>query len=493
MQGHKRGSLPYPFRSGKATSFRVWLARKKEGLQQPGPRILCGQAPTQRKCLFIVLDSGLWQLVPASLANPSQGSAQHGYCQAGLCLPLGGKAAKPCSTLSLREGTSELEHFLEFRGVSKFFGKTKAVDHVDLAVQRGEIFSLLGPSGCGKTTLLRMVAGFEKPDSGSILLNGEDITHVPPHRRKVNTIFQNYALFPHMSVRHNIAFGPKTAKWSKAETDQAVDHMLHLVQLAEHAEKRISQLSGGQKQRVAIARALILKPQVLLLDEPLAALDLKLRQHMLMELDQIHDEVGITFLFVTHDQGEAMSLSDRIAVMNKGRIEQIGTPSQIYEAPHSSFVAAFIGDANFLDGTVANLVQNDYSSLRIKGFPDLICFNDKRMEQGKPVHWIIRPEKIGISAEEPSNPHPLLNRVQGVVEDVVYLGSQTKFWVQVEEKRIMVLQQHRRFLLDEKPIKWGDSVHLFWHADDGYMLDSFQPEDQADDSKWVSPSASIRP
>jgi spermidine/putrescine transport system ATP-binding protein len=354
--------------------------------------------------------------------------------------------------------------------VCKKFGKATAVDSVDLQIHRGEIFSLLGPSGCGKTTLLRMVAGFEQPDSGSIWLDGEDITAVPANHRKVNTIFQNYALFPHMSVRDNIAFGPKVAHWKRSEIQDSVDRMLHLVQLSDHADKRTSQLSGGQKQRVAIARALILKPRVLLLDEPLAALDLKLRQHMLIELDRIHDEVGITFLFVTHDQGEAMSLSDRMAVMRAGRIEQLGSPAEIYEAPRSSFVAAFIGDANFLEGTVAELLSRDYCSLKVAGFPSLTCFNDRRIDLGKPVHLIIRPEKFAISLDAPAS-GPQINSLRGVVEDVVYLGSQTKYWVRVENRRIMVLQQQRRFLLDEKPIRWGDSVHLWWHADDGFMMD----------------------
>lgn len=382
-----------------------------------------------------------------------------------------------------------MQAILEFRGVCKKFGKATAVDEVNLQIHRGEIFSLLGPSGCGKTTLLRMVAGFEQPDSGSIWLDGEDITAVPANHRKVNTIFQNYALFPHMSVRDNIAFGPKVARWKRGEIQDAVDRMLHLVQLSDHADKRTSQLSGGQKQRVAIARALILKPRVLLLDEPLAALDLKLRQHMLIELDRIHDEVGITFLFVTHDQGEAMSLSDRMAVMKAGRIEQLGTPAEIYEAPRSSFVAAFIGDANFLEGEVAELLSKDYCSLKVPGFPSLTCFNDRRIDQGKPVHLIIRPEKFGISPDAPAA-DPQINCLCGVVEDVIYLGSQTKYWVRVENRRIMVLQQQRRFLLDEKPIRWGDSVHLWWHADDGFMMDG---DGQENDTLSMEPELSGAP
>ena len=259
--------------------------------------------------------------------------------------------------------------FLEFRQVSKNFGSICAVDGVSLEIKRGEFFSLLGPSGCGKTTLLRIAAGFEQPDKGQVLLDGEDITKLPPNKRKVNTIFQSYALFPHLTVWDNIAFGLNMAKRPKKEIDEEVERMLHLIQMDDQAHKKPTQLSGGQKQRVAVARALINQPQVLLLDEPLAALDLKLRQRMLIELDLIHDEVGITFLYVTHDQGEAMSLSDRIAVMDTGRIEQIGTPAEIYEAPRTSFVAAFIGDTNFLEGKVAEIVCARLQPADNRGLP----------------------------------------------------------------------------------------------------------------------------
>ncbi len=262
-----------------------------------------------------------------------------------------------------------MTEFLVFENVSKYFGATRAADQISLSIKKGEFFSLLGPSGCGKTTLLRILAGFENPDTGRVLLDGLDITSLPPHRRQVNTIFQNYALFPHLTVRENIAFGLRIAKRPKAEIETEVDRMLSLIQMEDQAHKRPDQISGGQKQRVAIARALVNKPQVLLLDEPLAALDLKLRQRMLIELDLIHDEVGITFLYVTHDQGEAMSLSDRIAVMNDGKIEQIGSPAEIYEAPRSSFVAAFIGDTNFFEGEVNELVDNDYSRAQNRWLP----------------------------------------------------------------------------------------------------------------------------
>jgi spermidine/putrescine transport system ATP-binding protein len=366
--------------------------------------------------------------------------------------------------------------FLEFQDVSKSFGAIRAVDHVSFSVKRGEFFSLLGPSGCGKTTLLRLVAGFEQPDTGRILLDGQDITQLPPHHRTVNTVFQNYALFPHLSLRDNIAFGLRVAGRPRREIDAEVARMLKLIQMEDQAYKKPDTISGGQKQRVAVARALINKPRVLLLDEPLAALDLKLRQRMLLELDLIHDQVGITFLYVTHDQTEAMSLSDRIAVMKDGRIEQVGTPTEVYEAPQTSFVAAFIGDTNFFDCTVAETLSDDYCRLSVDGFGAVLCYNDKQKRAGERVHLSIRPEKFRISAEPPER-GDMINRVEGQVEDIIYSGNHTKFWVRSGTHRISIYQQHRRFHLDEKPIRWGDSVWVWWYADGGYMLETYNPQD----------------
>jgi spermidine/putrescine transport system ATP-binding protein len=363
-----------------------------------------------------------------------------------------------------------LADFLIFENVSKNFGQTRAADGVSLSINKGEFFSLLGPSGCGKTTLLRILAGFEQPDCGRVLLDGEDITALPPHKRKVNTIFQNYALFPHLTVWENIAFGLRISGRPKRETEEEVGQMLRLIQMEDQAEKRPDQISGGQKQRVAIARALINRPQVLLLDEPLAALDLKLRQRMLIELDLIHDQVGITFLYVTHDQGEAMSLSDRIAVMDRGRIEQVGGPAEIYEAPRSSFVAAFIGDTNFFEGEVVEGPEDDYSRLRIEGFPDVLCFNDKKIGKGNPVSLSIRPEKFVISREEPAA-DACHNKMRARVEDVIYLGTHTRYWVRIKDRRLAVFRQHSRSLLDEKPIRWNEDVWIIWHAEDGFMLE----------------------
>ncbi len=367
--------------------------------------------------------------------------------------------------------------FLEFQGIVQSFGKVKAVDDVSLGIKQGEVFSLLGPSGCGKTTLLRICAGFQRPQSGRVILNGQDITDLPPEKRKVNTVFQNYALFPNLNVYDNIAFGLRILRRPEAEIRREVDRMLDLADMAEHAHKRVNEISGGQKQRVAIARALVNKPQVLLLDEPLAALDLKLRQRMLVELDSIHDEVGITFVYVTHDQGEAMSISDTIAVMNKGKVEQIGSPAEIYEAPRSSFVAAFIGDTNFFDGHVT-WVKGEYSQISIEDFGDVLVFNDKNVRLGGAVHLSLRPEKLLISSEKPAEKQNV-NLFKGVVEEVVYLGSHTKYWVRVGEYRLAVIRQHRRFLLDEKPISWQDEVWLEWHADDGFMLERYSEADEA--------------
>ena len=374
-----------------------------------------------------------------------------------------------------------MNDFLVFENISKQFGEQKILDNVSFSITRGQVFSLLGPSGCGKTTLLRICAGFENPDVGRVILNGKDITDLPPNKRLVNTVFQNYALFPHMSIKENIAFGPKLAGWSKKQIENDIDKFLNLIQMTEHADKKPSQLSGGQRQRVAIARALINKPLILLLDEPLAALDLKLRQRMLVELDDIHDQIGTTFLFVTHDQGEAMSISDQIAVMNYGQVEQIGTPIEIYEAPISSFVAAFIGDTNFFEGTVAEVLSKELSRIRLEGFPDIIVYNDRPLRKGSKAYISVRPEKLNISRDCPEYPanSEKFNKLQGIVEDVIYLGNQTKFWVRInDDYRLAVYKQHASYLLDEKPIRWHDEVWISWNAEHGYLLEKYEEEDE---------------
>lgn len=366
-----------------------------------------------------------------------------------------------------------MEAFIELKGVSKHFGTLAAVDNIDLELRKGEVFSLLGPSGCGKTTLLRLLAGFLSPDGGSIHVAGKDLTEIPPNKRPINTVFQSYALFPHMTIRANIGFGLKIAGKNKEIIDSEVDRMLALIQMEEHADKRPHEISGGQKQRVALARALINKPQLLLLDEPLAALDLKLRQRMLLELDRIHDEVGITFLYVTHDQGEAMSLSDRIAVMNNGKIEQLGTPAEIYESPNSRFVASFIGDANIFRVNMDRDIDEEYVTLTSDRLGEesvqLVAWKDEQLAPGVSLELSVRPEKLDISRKQPE-PDPYRNALKGTVEDMIYLGSQTKFRIRVGDKVVQVLQQHGRFLLDTTPITWDEEVWISWHADDSHMI-----------------------
>lgn len=367
--------------------------------------------------------------------------------------------------------------FIRFENITRRFGSFTAVDDVTIDIEKGESFSLLGPSGCGKTTLLRILAGFDRPDLGKVWLDGRDITALPPDQRPVNTVFQNYALFPHLSVRDNIGFGPKIAGMPAADINREVDRMLELVDLYAHASKKPGQLSGGQKQRVAIARALVNRPKVLLLDEPLAALDLKLRQRLLIDLDAIHDEVGITFIYVTHDQGEAMSISDRIAVMNKGVIEQTGTPAQIYEAPRTSFVAAFIGDTNFLDGRITGSVDSRFSRCLVEDFGSIIIDNDKPVKTGDRIDLSLRPEKLMVSRQKPET-GPMDNTVEGVVEDVIYFGSRTRYWVRCGGWKLCAEVQHRTFLLDDTPPVWGDTVWLHWHANDGFLLEQYDAVDE---------------
>ena len=369
--------------------------------------------------------------------------------------------------------------FLVFDHVTKRFGALTAVDDVSFSIQKGEFFSLLGPSGCGKTTLLRMVGGFERPDSGRIYLDGKDITDAPPNMRRVHTVFQNYALFPTMTIWDNIAFSLRLAKKPKSEIEESVDAILEMIRMSDHAWKYPSQLSGGQKQRVAIARALVDRPQVLLLDEPLAALDLKLRQHMLLELDTIHAQVGITFVYVTHDQGEAMSLSDRIAVMNFGKVEQLDTAAKIYEAPKSSFVAAFIGDTNFLVGEIVS-TEGDYCTIKVEGIGAVSAYNDRKLDVGRKVHLSVRPEKIRVTRNPPPPEKGAgINVFNATVTDIIYQGVYTKYWLTSGGKSISALKPHSRFLLDQESITWKDKVYLWWHPDDGYMVENFSPLDMS--------------
>jgi spermidine/putrescine transport system ATP-binding protein len=318
---------------------------------------------------------------------------------------------------------------IELVGVAKSFsskhGVVTAVDSIDLTIGEGEFFSLLGPSGCGKTTTLRMIGGFEEPTGGQILLHGQDVVGVPPNKRDVNVVFQSYALFPHMSVYDNVAFGLERKRVDKRSIKQRVDDMLELVQLDAKANRRPRELSGGQQQRVALARALVNKPRALLLDEPLAALDLKLRQAMQIELKRIQREVGITFVFVTHDQGEALTMSDRLVVMNAGRIEQLGAPREVYERPRTRFVAGFIGTSNIITGKVTSM--DGTTAVLETGAGETLTVPDADQvgaSTGGQLDITVRPEKIVIGPERSPNGHCA---IRGRVTEVVYLGTSTQY------------------------------------------------------------------
>jgi len=348
--------------------------------------------------------------------------------------------------------------------VSKSFGSFSALKDVSLDIRKGEFFSLLGPSGCGKTTLLRAIAGFEDPDSGLISIDGIDVSGLQPDKRHCNTVFQSYALFPHLSVFENVAFPLRIKKTPVRLIRELVMKHLALVQLESHADKKPSQLSGGQKQRVAIARALINEPSVLLLDEPLSALDAKLRQHMLMELDAIHDKVGITFIYVTHDQQEALSVSDRIAVMNAGLVLQVGSPQQIYENPATEFVARFIGEANVFKGKVLSR-SGTLNVMDAESFGEMLVDDETPVEVGDSVIVTIRPEKIRISDDRPSGKE--LNVVHGIVEEPVYSGFQTKYIVRADGgARITIFRQHANWSEGIPDIEWKDEVFLSFSARD---------------------------
>jgi spermidine/putrescine transport system ATP-binding protein len=309
-------------------------------------------------------------------------------------------------------------------GVSKSFGTVAALRDVSLDVRPGEFLTLLGPSGCGKTTLLRLLAGFEGADRGRILISGRDVASLPPYKRPVNTVFQHYALFPHRSVAGNVAFGLEVAGVGQAQLNERVERALEMVRMPGYGDRRIDQLSGGQKQRVALARAVVLEPEVLLLDEPMAALDLKLRKEMQVEVKNLQERLGTTFVFVTHDQDEALIMSDRIAVMNQGRIEQVGSPEQLYERPRTRFVADFMAVRNILDATVLS-VADGCATLRTRGGVSLRATDDGGYQPGRPVVVGIRPERIDLGGQAD-------NVLAGVVDDEIYLGDRTDWRVRVE-------------------------------------------------------------
>jgi spermidine/putrescine transport system ATP-binding protein len=362
---------------------------------------------------------------------------------------------------------------IELVGVEKAFssagGDVRAVEHVDLTIAEGEFFSLLGPSGCGKTTTLRMIAGFEEPSSGQILLHGRDMVGVPPYRRDVNMVFQQYALFPHMDVFENVAFGLRRKKVSKDEIARRVAEALALVELEGREQRRPRQLSGGQQQRVALARALVNRPRALLLDEPLGALDLKLRQAMQLELKRIQREVGITFVYVTHDQEEALTMSDRLVVMNAGRIEQLGNPRELYEHPATRFVANFIGTSNVLTGRLTS--KGDAWALEGLG-PDervLVADAGRHARQGQEVEIAVRPEKIVLRTEN-DRPAPGRCALRAKVTEVVYLGTSTQYRTVTDGGDNIAVYRQNAAATPGADVLAGQVGWLEWLPEHSYLL-----------------------
>jgi putrescine transport system ATP-binding protein len=354
--------------------------------------------------------------------------------------------------------------FLQIRGIVKEFSGHRAVDNVSIDIVKGEIFALLGSSGCGKTTLLRMLAGFETPTSGTIALDGRDLAGLPPYERPMNMMFQSYALFPHLDVRDNIAFGLRRDKLPAAEVAARVDAMLKLVQLEKFGSRKPHQLSGGQQQRVALARSLAKKPQLLLLDEPLGALDKKLREETQIELVNIIEEVGVTCVMVTHDQEEAMTMASRIAVMSEGRFLQVGTPGDIYETPSNRFVADFIGNVNLMDGTV---VEDEPDHVVVQ------CADCRHYvghgitgTHGMSVSVAVRPEKIRISRDAPAtgsgDADPAFNRVQGTVKDMAYFGSFTVYHLLLASGAMLKISASNTERHRDDAITWGDRAWASW-------------------------------
>lgn len=358
--------------------------------------------------------------------------------------------------------------YVRLINVTKNFGDFAAVNNVSLDIYQREFFSLLGPSGCGKTTLLRMLAGFEAPTSGRIEIDGVDMSKIPPYDRPVNMMFQSYALFPHMSVEQNIAFGLKQDRVARPEIARRVEEALQLVQLSSFAKRKPHQLSGGQRQRVALARALVKRPKLLLLDEPLGALDKKLREQTQFELVNIQEKVGITFVIVTHDQEEAMTMSSRIAVMDKGRIVQVATPSEIYEYPNSRYVAEFIGNINIFEGRIAESAKDHVTIYSADVDATIYVDRSMNVNVGATVWAGLRPEKFDIHAAPP--PETKINCIEGVVYDIAYLGDMTIYHVMTKTNRIVKVAQANRLRLVERPITWDDKVWLTWQPNVAAVL-----------------------
>ncbi len=361
----------------------------------------------------------------------------------------------------------QAEPYIRLEQVTKSFGGFIAVDSVSLKIYKGELFCLLGGSGCGKSTLLRMLAGFEEPTSGKIFIDGVDVAGIPPYERPVNMMFQSYALFPHMTVEQNIAFGLKQERLPRQEIDSRVEEVLELVQLLPFAKRKPHQLSGGQRQRVALARSLVKRPKLLLLDEPLGALDKKLREQTQFELVNIQESVGITFVVVTHDQEEAMTLSSRIGVMDQGKIVQIGPPSEIYEYPGSRFVADFIGTVNTFSGRI-KVDEPDHALIESEEAGcDLFIDHGISGTEGNEVWVAVRPEKIDISKQPPTQDN---NVAKGRIDEIAYFGDQSIYHVRLPSEKIVKVKRPNLVRSIERDLSWEDEVYLSWLPSSGVVL-----------------------
>lgn len=356
---------------------------------------------------------------------------------------------------------------IQFKNVTKRFGGFTAIDNLSLDIFEREFFALLGPSGCGKTTMMRMLAGFEKPTEGHILLSGQDIDPVPPNKRAVNMMFQSYALFPHLNVWDNIAFGLRRDNMPKHDLEDRVEEMLRLTRLEKFARRKPHQISGGQRQRVALARSLAKAPKLLLLDEPLGALDKKLRQDTQFELMDIQEKTGTTFVIVTHDQEEAMTVASRVAVMDQGKLMQVATPDRIYENPNSVYVADFIGDVNIIQGRATSTGADTYRIDWAEGQPPLTATSASRFADGQTCHLAIRPEKVTISAERPAD---AVNAVQGKVHDIAYLGNLSTYYVELSNGIIIKAQTANTRRISRRSFTWEDPVWLSWTATAAVLL-----------------------